>query len=78
MPATLDEMVSKGQRKLTAKAPIMSSNYDAAKPDMKASYGELPFGPNTKSAYNSGVDAGEYRAPDAAKWGRNWRRKISR
>ena len=78
MPATLDEMVAKGERKFRAKEPVMSANYDAAKPDMKASYGELPFGPNTKAAYNAGVDAGKWRMPDIAKWARNWRRKVSR
>ena len=78
MPATLDEMVSKGTRKLTDKAPTMKTNYDGAKSDMKTSYGELPFGPITKSAYNTGIDGADYRAPDPTRWGRNWRRKISR
>ena len=78
MPATLDEMVSKGTGKLTRKAPSMKTNYDAAKTDMKTSYGELPFGPNVKSDYNKGIDGATYRAPDPTKWGRNWRRKISR
>jgi hypothetical protein len=78
MPATLEDMVSKGQRKLRAKADTMSANYDAAKPDMKASYGALPFGPITTAAYDSGIDAARYRLPDVDKWGRNWRRKVSR
>ena len=77
MPATLDEMISKGTRKLTAKATAMRERYNAAKPDMKTSYGELPFGPITKTAYNAGVDAGTYRAPDPAKWGRGFRRGVS-
>jgi len=78
MPATLEEMVAKGERKFRAKEPVMSANYDAAKPDMKTSFGALPFGPNTKAAYNAGVDAGRWRMPDVAKWGRNWLRKIRR
>ncbi len=78
MAASLDEMVAKGERHFRAKEPIMGANYDAAKPDMKTSYGGLPFGPNTKAAYNAGVDAGKWRMPDIAKWARNWRRKIAR
>jgi len=78
MPLTLEEMVEKGQRKFRTKAPVMGANYDAAKPDMKTTYGELPFGPNTKAAYNAGIDAGKWRMPDVAKWARNWIRKVRR
>ena len=78
MAKTLAEMASKGKRKLTAKAPTMASNWDAAKSRMKASYGALPFGPTTKSAYNAGVDAGVYHVPDISKWERNWLAAVSR
>lgn len=78
MGATLEEMAAKGERKFKAKAPVMGANYDAAKGDMKTSYGDLPFGPNTKAAYNAGVDAGKWRMPDVAKWARNWMRKVRR
>jgi len=71
-------MASKGASKLTRKAATMTSNWSAAKSRMKTSYGELPFGPGTKSNYNSGVDAGTHRAPDPAKWQRNWVAGISR
>lgn len=76
--ATLDQMVTKGKGKLDRKAPTMSANYNAAKGDMKTSYGALPFGPTTKAAYNVGIDAATHRAPDTDKWARNWRRKVAR
>ncbi len=76
--ATLEEMVAKGRRKLETKAPIMAEKYEAAKPSMKEEYGRLPFGPITKRAYNAGVDAGVYRAPDADKWGRKFVAGASR
>lgn len=77
MPLTIAEMVSKGKRKLTTKAPTMKANYDAAKGRMKTSYGALPFNSRIKAAYNAGVDAGVYRVPDIEKWGRNWAGKVS-
>jgi len=75
---TKAEMISKGQKALERALPRMKANYDDAKPSMKTSYGALPFGPRTKAAYNSGVDAATYRLPDVAKWGRNWDRGVSR
>jgi len=78
MVRTLEEMAAKGKRKLTAKAAIMTENWSAAKPRMKASYAALPFGPKTKAAYAAGVDAGVHRAPDPAKWERNWKAGVSR
>lgn len=70
--ASLEEMVAKGRRKLTAKADTMAEKYNASKSDMKEEYGRLPFGPITKRSYNAGVDAGVYRAPDPDKWGRKF------
>lgn len=78
MALSLAEMVAKGKRKFAAKAPVMKANYDGAKPRMKTSYGELPFGPRTKAAYNAGVDAGVYRTPDVEKWARNWQANVTR
>ena len=69
---TLEEMASKGRRKLSEKAGVMAEKYNAKKPYMKEEYARLPFGPITKKSYNAGVDAGEYRAPDPDKWGRNF------
>lgn len=78
MALTIAEMVAKGKRKLTAKAPVMKDNYDAAKPKMKTSYAALPFGPRTKAAYNAGVDAGIFRVPDIEKWARNFAAGVGR
>lgn len=76
--ATLAEMVAKGKRKFTAKAPIMKENYEAAKPLAKTNYAALPFGPRTKAAYTAGLDAGVYRVPDIDKWARNWEFAVKR
>lgn len=78
MALTIAEMVTKGKRKLVAKASTMKDNYDGAKSRMKSEYSALPFGPNTKKAYNAGIDAGEYRAPDPEKWGRGFEAGVSR
>lgn len=75
MVKSLDQMASQGSTKLSAKAASMTSSYNAAKGRMKTGYGEMPFGPTRKSNYNSMVDAGIYRAPDPAKWSRNWTAK---
>jgi len=77
MAATIAQMVEKGERKLRIKEPTLKANYDAAKPRMKQNYGALPFGPRTKAAYNSGVDAGQFRT-DFSKWGANWSAAVSR
>jgi len=78
MALSIAEMVTKGKRKLTAKASVMKDNYDGAKGRMKTSYGTLPFGPRTKAAYNAGVDAGIYRIPDVEKWARNFEAGVRR
>ena len=70
---TLEEMATKGERKLREKSTLMAEKYNSAKPRMKEEYGNLPFGPITKRAYAAGVDAGEYRAPDPAKWARGFK-----
>jgi hypothetical protein len=56
----------------------MAANYEAAKPQMKTNYRALPFGPNTTRAYEAGVDAAVYSAPDVNKWARNWEAAVSR
>ena len=77
MAKTIGEMVEKGRRKLDRKSTSMESNYNSAKPDMKASYNDLPFNSNMKAAYGAGVDAAKYTPPDPDKWARNWTRKVS-
>ncbi len=74
--ASIAEMASKGERKLTAKAAQMSSSYNAAKTRMKAGYAGAGFGPTRTSAYNTGVDAGVYHAPNPTKWSTNWQAKM--
>lgn len=78
MAKSLDEMVSKGRRKLEKKVPVMARNWENAKPDMKRSYSELPFGEGTKSAYAAGIDAAVYHTPDVAKWERGYRRGVAK
>ena len=76
MPS-ISEMAAKGSAKLTRKASGMASSYNAAKGRMKAGYAATGFGPARTSAYNAGVDAAQYRAPDATKWATNWSAKMS-
>lgn len=73
---TLEEMVAKGQRKLSAKVSTMPSSWNAAKSRMTAHYSLLPFGPRVKAAYAAGISAGVYHAPDPAKWAANWKAKM--
>ncbi len=75
---TLQEMVSKGQAKLQRKAGAMKTNFDGAKPRAKTNYGAMPFGPQTKAAFNAGIDAAAYRAPDPAKWATNFQAGVSK
>lgn len=74
---SLSEMASVGSEKLTRKAGSMASSWAAAKGRMKEGYNAAPFGPTRKSNYASGVDAATYRAPDPAKWAKNWQAKMS-
>jgi len=74
---SLDEMVSQGKGKLARKAGSMKASYEAARGRMKTGYAATPFGPTRKANYNSGVDGGTYRAPDAEKWARNWKAKMA-
>ncbi len=76
--ASVSDMANRGASKLTAKTPTMKANYDQAKSRMKTNYGALPFGPNTKAAYNRGIDTATYRTPDVDKWKRNWLAAVSR
>ena len=77
MAITIAEMVDKGLKKMRRKIPTMKANYDAAKGRAKDNYGDLPFNSRIKSAYNAGIDAATYRAPDPDKWADNWRDKVS-
>ena len=74
---SLAEMASKGQAKMAAKGATMAASWNAAKGRMAAGYAATPFGPTRKSAYSAGLNAATYRAPDPAKWARNWTAKMS-
>jgi len=75
--ATLAEMAAQGEAKLTAKATSMGASWTASKDRMKAGYGRTPFGATWKSNFNARVDAAVYKAPDPAKWRRNWLAKMA-
>lgn len=77
MAETLDSMASRGKAKMTRKAASMSAEYDAVKGDMKSHFGDTPFGPRRKAAYNAAIDAAKHRV-DPDKWERNWKSKMSK
>jgi len=78
MAPSIEEMAAKGKGKMDRKAPTMKLNYDSAKTMMKRRYGELPFGPITTDAYNKGVDAAVYVAPDTDLWKEKWMAAMRR
>jgi hypothetical protein len=75
MPRTLEEMVSKGYTKATAKAPRISASWEAAKGRMKDGYGKMPFGPTRKANYNAAVDVAKHYQ-DWDKWRTNYAAKM--
>lgn len=74
--ASIAEMAEKGRTKLARKSASMASSWEAAKGRMKTNYAGL-FGPNRTSAYNAGIDAATYRAPDPNKWADRWSAKMA-
>lgn len=78
MAMTLEEVLSKGERKLRAKADLMSRKWEARKPLMISNYKAIAWiGPETKASYEAGVTAATHRV-DIDKWKRNFREGISR
>lgn len=81
MPS-LEQMANKGERKYRNKLDIMESNYADSKNRAVQNYRDLPFGPNTTNAYESGMSDAEqtYResmdSSKADKWKRNWQAKM--
>lgn len=73
----IGEMAAKGQAKLQRKAATMAASYNAAKGRMVQGYQGAGFGPTRTQAYAAGVQAAQYRAPDPAKWARNWSAKMA-
>jgi len=75
MALTIEEMASKGERKLTAKKDAISRAWSAAKARMKEGYGATPFGPTRKANYNAAIDAATHRL-DIENWKKNWIAKM--
>ncbi len=75
--ATISEMAAKGQSKLTRKAASMATAYDASKARAVTNFSAVGFGPTRTANYQAGLAAATYRAPDPAKWSRNWSAKMA-
>jgi len=79
MPAaTLEEAVAKGERKLRAKAAIISQKWEAMKPAMIQGYESVGWiGPLTKQAYREAIQAARHKV-DVDKWAKRYREGISK
>ncbi len=75
--ASIAEMASKGEAKLRLKAATMASSWAAARSRMQSGYAAVGFGPTRTAAFNAGIAAATYRAPDPGKWSRNWSAKMA-
>jgi len=73
----IPDMAARGQAKLQRKATQMSASYNAAKGRMVAGFQAVGFGPARTAAYQAGVQAATYRAPDPNRWARNWSAKMA-
>lgn len=75
--ASIAEMAAKGQAKLQRKGSQMASSYNASKGRAAANYAAVGFGPARVAAYQAGIQAATYRAPDPNKWATNWSAKMA-
>ena len=75
--ASIAEGATKGSAKLSRKAGQMAASYNAAKGRMVQGYQAAGFGPTRTQNYSSGINAAQYKAPDPAKWSRNWSAKMA-
>lgn len=75
--ANPSEMASKGAAKLQRKAGQMADSYNASKGRAASNYAAVGFGPRRTAAYQAGIQAAQYHAPDAGKWQRNWLAKMT-
>ena len=66
------EMVAKGQGKLQRKAGTMKQNYDSSKTRASQHYADVGFRASRVQAYQAGIQAANYQAPDPSKWAENW------
>ena len=72
----LDAMAAKGAAKLQRKAQQMATSYAAAKGRATTNYAAVGFGPTRTAAYQAGIQAATFRAPDPTKWSTNWLAKM--
>ena len=75
MPATLQEMVAKGQRKMERKAATMVTNWGNAKARATSNYNLLPFPQSWKTEHAAGMATATHRV-DAQKWATNFLAKA--
>jgi len=75
--ASIAEMAAKGQAKLQRKGTQMASSYNASKGRAAQNYAAVGFGPTRVAAYQAGIPAATFTAPDPAKWARNWSAKMA-
>ncbi len=76
MAKSIAEMAAKGAAKLQNKSSTMANSWNAAKGRMVSNFNALPFGPNMKAKFASGVQNATYHTPDVAKWQANWSAKV--
>jgi len=75
MVLTLEEMVSKGYSKATAKDANIKRSWDAAKERCISNYGAMPFGTTRKANHAAAVRAATHRT-DWDKWRTNFAAKM--
>lgn len=73
----IPDMASKGQQKLARKASQMAASWNASKGRAAQNYSAVGFGPARTAAYQAGISAAKFRAPDPNKWATNWAAKMS-
>jgi len=73
----VSEGATKGSAALARKAGQMASSWSGAKSRMKSGYAAYGFGPTRTANFNAAIDNATYKAPDPAKWARNWSTKMA-
>lgn len=74
----------KGRMSLLRKYPEMRPDYLSSVPRAKDNFNKLPFGPRTKEAFNTGLDAGKDNydpkiiVSHEKKWATNWMEGVSK
>jgi len=68
--------IDKGRKALISKSLEMEDNWHGKKGDMIQGFGKMPFGPNRKANYMTGVNRAKYRNPNPDKWATEWERSM--